>query len=475
MALVRMTAAANAPSPEDSVTQLGRILASRTFLKNPKLRQLLERLVLEGLKGAPVDEDTLGREIFGKPKDWIPMEEAVVREAMRNLRTSLARYYRAEGHRDAVVIDFPKRNGYRPRFLYNPAEQLSARVARATERLHHTFPRILSRHSLGVVEELERCIGSDPLYAPSYAALAEALLLYSMCDEHVDFSPRTRIPEAERFARKALELNDQLWQAHVALAAVHCCRFAWDEADGAFRAALAIAPDEAGGHFWYVAFLLAAGRVEEARQAVSLRMRTRPGDPHTRTIRALLLYVMRQYKEAYDELSLHAASWERVGDGLAYASGDEILIGDNWLVEVLMACLSLALNVRSSWRYAEAATTHSEVGAMNGLIVAAYSATGNIHPQFREKAMALLEKMEAQSEHQGPLSLALAYMGIGRTQDAIEKLRAACDEGNPFMAWLHLWPVFDPLRGDGKFRALLRRMKLPASAAVLAAPPLPFR
>ena len=30
------------------------------------------------------------------------------------------------------------------------------------------------------------------------------------------------------------------------------------------------------------------------------------------------------------------------------------------------------------------------------------------------------------------------------------------------MVWLHLWPVFDPLRGHKRFKALVRKMRLPA-------------
>jgi hypothetical protein len=33
--------------------------------------------------------------------------------------------------------------------------------------------------------------------------------------------------------------------------------------------------------------------------------------------------------------------------------------------------------------------------------------------------------------------------------------------GHPLMVWLHLWPVFDPLGEDTRFKALIKRMNLP--------------
>jgi len=109
------------PTREEKEDQLARILASSTLAKNQTLQQLLERLVIDHLDGKPVNEDTLGREVYGKPKGWVPMQEAVVREGMRNLRKRLNLYYRAEGHDDRLIVDFPKRTGYTPRFSYNAA------------------------------------------------------------------------------------------------------------------------------------------------------------------------------------------------------------------------------------------------------------------------------------------------------------------------------------------------------------------
>ncbi len=59
-----------------------------------------------------------------------------------------------------------------------------------------------------------------------------------------------------------------------------------------------------------------------------------------------------------------------------------------------------------------------------------------------------------------PFQLALAHLGANE-MEAIADLSRACDEGDPKMAWLHLWPFFDPLRELAGFKTLLARLRLP--------------
>ena len=70
---------------------------------------------------------------------------------------------------------------------------------------------------------------------------------------------------------------------------------------------------------------------------------------------------------------------------------------------------------------------------------------------------------------------ALAYMGLGRIDEAVKELSLACDDGDPLMLWLHLWPIFDPLRNHKGFKALLKRIGLARNARyrdVSGVPPL---
>jgi tetratricopeptide (TPR) repeat protein len=449
------------PTHQERENQLGRILLSRTFAEAFKLAPLLKHLGECELNGTTVDEYTVGIDVFGKPTDWVPMHEATVRESFRNLVKRLALYYEEEGKDDLVIVEFPKRSGYRPRFSYNPRSGAIEAVRRALYRRDHEFPDLVSCGTIAV--QLEDCIEASPAYAPAYLALAETLLLYTMCDETTGFPVRQSVDRAEKAISRCLELDDTLWRAHVVAGAIHCCRFAWDKATGAFKTALELAPDDTRAHLWYAAFLMAAGRVEEAKQCITWRRKRMPESRFTGLIRPLFLYVMREYKQAQDELMLLSPSFPKLLSDAGFYSGDSISSFDIWLAELLMACLSLAQNQsRGALQYAEAAVMHSGAGAFNGLIVFARAGLGRLHPDITAQAENLLERIEREDHCHSALSLAVAYMGVSRTEEAIQKLHEACDDGHPLMAWLHLWPLFDPLCAHPAFKRLIASRNLPS-------------
>lgn len=127
-----------------------------------------------------------------------------------------------------------------------------------------------------------------------------------------------------------------------------------------------------------------------------------------------------------------------------------------------MCCIGLSMGYSSCWRYAKAAVDHNRVSAFAGLLVLSLGADARLgHADCGERASKLLAQMEEKPEHTGPLSLALAYLGVGKNDAAMANLEKACAEANPFTAWLHLWPVFDPIRDHRAFKKLIRKMSLP--------------
>jgi len=301
-----MSSEEDAPKHEEKEEQLRRILASATFAKHPVSAALLERLVRDSLHGKPPEkgyeyEHALGVEVFGKGARWDPSQESVVREGLRSLRGHLARYYSAEGANDKVEISFPKRSGYAARFSYRAVDDGEETVRRLCEAFWHSFPDLT--RCANVVQELKACVDKHPTYAPAYGVLAEAILACATLDQAYDVPISQAIVQAEEAVQTGLSLNRELWRLHVIAGALHCCRFKWAEADAAFKAALHLSPEEAGAHFWYIAFLIAVGRTEEAAQCISRRLER----PHTRLtpyLRPLFLYVMRDFDQAFHEMRI---------------------------------------------------------------------------------------------------------------------------------------------------------------------------
>lgn len=61
-----------------------------------------------------------------------------------------------------------------------------------------------------------------------------------------------------------------------------------------------------------------------------------------------------------------------------------------------------------------------------------------------------------------PAMIAMVYLGLGDKDKAFEWLDAACDEHGIFTDQAKVHPMFDPLRADPRFDALLRKMSAPA-------------
>jgi len=113
--------------------------------------------------------------------------------------------------------------------------------------------------------------------------------------------------------------------------------------------------------FLVAAFLLAVGRTEEAKQSVTFRENTTPKARFTSYLRPVFLYVLREPKAAYDNLTLQSPFFFDIVSRFEYVCGDEIVPFDDWPVEILMALLCLALDqVKAGMRYAQ---------AFNGLVV----------------------------------------------------------------------------------------------------------
>src|SRR5262244_1724895 len=95
--------------------QLERVLASPGFARSERLSRLLRFVVERHLEGRDneLKESLIAIEVFGRPPDYDPKRDPIVRAEASRLRARLSEYYLAQGKDDAVVIELPK-GGYIP-------------------------------------------------------------------------------------------------------------------------------------------------------------------------------------------------------------------------------------------------------------------------------------------------------------------------------------------------------------------------
>ena len=120
-----------------------------------------------------------------------------------------------------------------------------------------------------------RAIELDPTYAVPHAGLAATGVSNYVSDWADD--PDAELDQAERWARRALELDDSEPFAHMALGHVMLWRRDHDGALAEFRSMIALDPNFAQGYAATGLALMYAGRAAEALEPFALAMRL---DPH---------------------------------------------------------------------------------------------------------------------------------------------------------------------------------------------------
>src|SRR5262245_7709037 len=112
------------------------------------------------------------------------------------------------------------------------------------------------------VERFEKAVELEPNYALAHAGLADC---YNMLASYGSMSPEEAFPKARTEAQKALDINNDLAEAHAALAyALFRGGWNWSGAEQEFQRAISLNPKYASAHQWYANLLIALGRVDEA-------------------------------------------------------------------------------------------------------------------------------------------------------------------------------------------------------------------
>jgi tetratricopeptide (TPR) repeat protein len=430
------------PSCQEVERQLERILAGKRFANSPNQAMLLDYVVRKALKGTSVTEDEAGVALF---PGYVPDGSTDVRVTASNMRKRLSEYYAKEGGDDRVLITLPKGN-YTALFGYNP----SASDDRYYRRVMNAYSEAWNISDLAnVVVQFEKAIAHDPTYAPTHAAKAEAQFVKALCGGVLG-NARTFIESdlaaAKLSAEIALGLNPTSWRAHIVLGAIHSCSYEWEQAEAAFTSALEIASTQTRGHFLYWAFLLAVGEVNKALEFSEFSANDSSADTQKQTSFALVLYLMRDFAKANAVLS-------NVGLTGGYLG---------WLGLTVLGCLCIELHKsRVPFLNPPPITYFLWEGLLiyfhcNGLFIT--------DSEFDEDETIGLKELEEKCRYGDGrfFELAIAFTAVGKTKEAIAALKRAQADHDPLMTWLHLWPLFDPLREDDEFQSLVANMKLPS-------------
>ncbi len=119
------SAISNPPSPEadchisqeEKRALVRRVVDSPTFASSPALRAFLLYIAEQALAGknGKVKEHQIGTDVLGRPADYDPSTDNIVRVRAHELRQRLSKYFSTEGSHEPVIVSVPK-GSYVPHF-----------------------------------------------------------------------------------------------------------------------------------------------------------------------------------------------------------------------------------------------------------------------------------------------------------------------------------------------------------------------
>jgi TolB-like protein/DNA-binding winged helix-turn-helix (wHTH) protein/Tfp pilus assembly protein PilF len=283
----------------------------------------------------------------------------------------------------------------------------------------------------------QQAIAIDPNYAPAFAGLSNT---YALMPGYMLAPAAEYMPKAREAAVRALQTDDELPEAHVALALIlENYDWDWNSAEKEYRRAIELNPNYATAHHWYAEFLTWQGRFDEALRESESARRLDPLSLIIAADRGAILYFARQYDRSIEQFQ--SVLEMDPSFGRAHLGIDAYM---------QLGRFDEALAKVEEWRRLSGDGTN-----IRSRLVYIYGRTGQ-----KDKARAELRKLEAMNaaRPQDPVAMAVAYIGIGNNEAALSSLEKAYAERSNLLTALNVEPVYDPLRQDARFQELLRRV-----------------
>ena len=285
----------------------------------------------------------------------------------------------------------------------------------------------------------KEAIRIDPKYALAYAGLAHVYIMQAF---YGYVTPGEALPEAQRAAATAVELDEGLADAHLALGWT-AVRYEWDWPKGQreFDRAFALAPQNATVLNWSTTGPLSIGNFDEAIAAARRAELLDPLSPGFYIGMGYLMTYARRYDEAIDALNDALRLEPRLGAAHRYLASVYRLTGRH---EMAIAADQRAI----------------ELGDPHGPVdLAASLASAGRTVQVLEALQPLIS--QAKRVRDGALYIALVYTALGRTNDAFAWLTEAYSNRDPWLPFPAVNPEFDRLHADPRFDALVKRIGIP--------------
>jgi serine/threonine protein kinase/tetratricopeptide (TPR) repeat protein len=290
------------------------------------------------------------------------------------------------------------------------------------------------------IAQFEEAARLSPEFSLAFSGMSDA---YLWAGYNEGFLTATAAKEKARAsAEKAVQLDDGSAEAHTSLAVFKLFYgFDWDGCEREFRRAIALNPNYSFAHDQFGMALAFQGRFPEAIAEGARAIELDPLSPQVLVDATMPFLFQRKLAEA-KALSRKAAE-------LDPAFFFPVMVEGWGNLEV--------------GRYGEAvpflekAKTMGAPPFVSAFLAYAYGAAGD-----RARALTELSNLKKMSSDGTvlPFNMALVNLGLGDHAGALNNLEQAWAADSQMMAWLGQDRIFDPLRSEPRFVALLKKLRL---------------
>ncbi len=284
-----------------------------------------------------------------------------------------------------------------------------------------------------------RTIAIAPDFAEAYAALAEAyhwlIFLGARCPSGLAGATR-------RLALQALRLDGNCSEAYIALGvATAVLQWRWKESEVFFRRGLELRPNYAAGYLQRAFYRLEQGNLEESRSDIERALDLDPLSPRPHRGAGLRFYLSRDFANAI-------AAFDR-----ALELGPDI---ENTHYYRGLALLGIE-RTDEAIAAINQSLEPSTAGLRLGALIAAYTAGG--YPRKAQDALGQLHERFANGLA-SPVAFVQAYAALGQASKALDWIECAADARCTGLMLLKLNPLYDSLRSEPRFQAILEETNL---------------
>jgi serine/threonine protein kinase len=296
----------------------------------------------------------------------------------------------------------------------------------------------LTQESLEQAEDFFRqSIEKDPSYAAAYAELSRS---YTMLG-HYGYLPSTEAyPKAIASAKRAIDLDSNLAEAHAALGQASTETWNWTLAEQESRRAVELNPNLSEAHLQYAVYLLNIGKAADGGTEARLAQEIDPLSPGPTNVLGRAFWAQRDYDEAIAQFnkSLEISPNAPVTHYNLYD-----LYATKGMYDSAVAQLEQALTLEGRGRYASAVDASYKRDGHKGVLRTLIQINSNPSPKDYY-----------------PARVALSYMRLGDNEQALVWLDKAYDARSG-LNFIKVNPTWDSIRSNPRFSDLLHRMGLP--------------